>query len=445
MGGLQRVLQNLLGERVSIRDLPTILEAIGRPAASPGTSRPSPSMSAPGWPARSAASTNEAGFIPLITLSPDWEQAFAESIVGEGDDRQLAMAPSELQRFVRELQDALEAHAMRGELPALVTTPGIRPSSARWSSACGRRPPCCPTTRSIPRPASAPWARSDLSLGRALCGRTSASCCPGPSTFGEARMRPMALAGSTLFLGLTAAPAIAVPVDLELVLAVDISGSMDTDEQALQRRGYIEAFLHAEVAAAVRGGPYGRIAAAYVEWAGPGAQRVTVPWTLIETAADAEDFAAGLAEAPRARFRGTSISGALAFAAPLFENNGYEGLRRVIDVSGDGPNNAGAPVTPRETQSSAPASSSTACRSRSRRSRLDWAAEISPPTIATASLAALAPLSSRSPRRHSCSRRSGASWCWRSRGCRAVVFRQPSRGSRPGLSGRRAAAADLGA
>jgi hypothetical protein len=157
-------------------------------------------------------------------------------------------------------------------------------------------------------------------------------------------MRPMALAGSALFLALAATPAIAVPVDLELVLAVDISGSMDTDEQALQRRGYIEAFLHAEVAGAIRSGPYGRIAATYVEWAGPGAQRVTVPWTLIETAADAEDFAAGLAEAPRARFRGTSISGALAFSAPLFENNGYEGLRRVIDVSGDGPNNAGAPV-----------------------------------------------------------------------------------------------------
>ena len=66
---------------------------------------------------------------------------------------------------------------------------------------------------------------------------------------------------------------------------------------------------------------------------------------MIEDAATAEDFAAGLAEAPRARFRGTSISGALAFSAPLFsENNGYEGLRRVIDVSGDGPNNAGAPV-----------------------------------------------------------------------------------------------------
>ena len=156
-------------------------------------------------------------------------------------------------------------------------------------------------------------------------------------------MRPIVLALPFL-LALTA-PAAAVPVDLELVLAVDVSGSMDQGDQALQRRGYVEAFLHPEVVAAIRSGPYGRIAASYVEWAGPGVQRVTLPWTLIETATDAEDFAAGLAEVPPTRFRGTSISGVLTFAAPLFDDNGFEGLRRIIDVSGDGPNNAGAPVT----------------------------------------------------------------------------------------------------
>jgi hypothetical protein len=142
-----------------------------------------------------------------------------------------------------------------------------------------------------------------------------------------------------------AAPAGAVPVDLELVLAVDVSGSMDGGEQALQRHGYVEAFLHPEVTAAIRSGPYGRIAATYVEWAGPGVQRITVPWTLLETPTDAEDFAAGLSEVPPTRYRGTSISAALNFTTPLFEDNGFEGLRRVIDVSGDGPNNAGAPVT----------------------------------------------------------------------------------------------------
>jgi hypothetical protein len=136
------------------------------------------------------------------------------------------------------------------------------------------------------------------------------------------------------------------PVDLELVLAVDVSGSMDIDEQAIQRQGYVEAFTHPEVAGAIRSGPYGRIAVAYVEWAGPGAQAVTVPWTLVEDLGTAAAFADELAEAPPARRRGTSISGALLFSAPLFESNGFEGLRRVIDVSGDGPNNAGAPVVP---------------------------------------------------------------------------------------------------
>ncbi|MGD9509838.1 MAG: DUF1194 domain-containing protein, partial [Geminicoccaceae bacterium] len=140
-------------------------------------------------------------------------------------------------------------------------------------------------------------------------------------------------------------PAAPLPVDLELVLAVDVSGSMDRGEQALQRRGYVEAFVHPEVTAAILSGPYGRIAATYVEWAGPGLQRVTVPWTLLETPEAAEGFAAGISEVPPVRYRGTSISAIVTFAAPLFDDNGFEGLRRVIDVSGDGPNNAGSPVT----------------------------------------------------------------------------------------------------
>jgi hypothetical protein len=159
------------------------------------------------------------------------------------------------------------------------------------------------------------------------------------------RMAVFSLGLAALALG-PAGAAAETAVDLELVLAVDVSGSMDMDEHAVQRRGYVEAFLHPEVIAAIRSGPSGRIAVAYVEWAGPTAQVVTVPWTLVEDAATAEAFAAALDDAPLARIRGTSISGGLRFAAPLFAGNGHEGLRRVIDVSGDGPNNAGPPVVP---------------------------------------------------------------------------------------------------
>ena len=136
------------------------------------------------------------------------------------------------------------------------------------------------------------------------------------------------------------------PVDLELVLAVDVSGSMDREEHAIQRAGYVAALTHPDVVGAISSGPYGRVAIAYMEWAGPFSQALTVPWRLIEDQASAESLAAELASAPFARIRGTSISGGLMFAAGLFDGNGYEGFRRVIDVSGDGPNNMGAPVGP---------------------------------------------------------------------------------------------------
>jgi hypothetical protein len=137
-----------------------------------------------------------------------------------------------------------------------------------------------------------------------------------------------------------------VAVDLELVLAVDVSGSMDTDEQQLQREGYVAALAHPDVVGAIRSGGYQRIAVTYVEWAGPDAQSVTIPWRLLEDRASAEAFAGELAAAPFARIRRTSISGALDFSARLFDGNGYDGFRRVIDVSGDGPNNSGPPVAP---------------------------------------------------------------------------------------------------
>ena len=141
-----------------------------------------------------------------------------------------------------------------------------------------------------------------------------------------------------------AAAATDTPVDLELVLAVDVSRSMDTDEQALQRNGYVAAFRHQEVIAAISSGPHGRIAVSYVEWAGPAFQTTLVPWTLIDSEAAAHAFADRFAAAPISREHGTSISTGLIYVGPSFEGNGIEGLRRVIDVSGDGPNNMGVPV-----------------------------------------------------------------------------------------------------
>ncbi len=135
------------------------------------------------------------------------------------------------------------------------------------------------------------------------------------------------------------------PVDLELVLAVDVSRSMDMDEQALQRNGYVEAFRHNDVIDAISSGPHGRIAVSYVEWAGPDFQMTLVPWTVIDGSAAANGFADRLAAAPITREHGTSISSGLIYVGPSFAANGVEGARRVVDVSGDGPNNMGVPVT----------------------------------------------------------------------------------------------------
>jgi len=133
-------------------------------------------------------------------------------------------------------------------------------------------------------------------------------------------------------------------VDLELVLAVDVSGSMDRYEQEVQKKGYVEALMSEDVLSAIRIGPYQRIALAYVEWAGHGTATLTIPWTLIDGPAALERFTAQIAAAPYVRYRGTSISAAIDYSASLFPDNGFEGLRRVIDISGDGPNNSGRPV-----------------------------------------------------------------------------------------------------
>ncbi len=128
LGGFQRVLQNLLGERISVRDLPSILEGVSE-ACSQTRNITQITEHVRTRLARqiSDANTNEMGFIPLITLSPDWEQAFAESLIGEGDDRQLAMPPSQLQQFITGVRQTFERHAMMGEAPVLLTSPGIRP------------------------------------------------------------------------------------------------------------------------------------------------------------------------------------------------------------------------------------------------------------------------------------------------------------------------------
>lgn len=136
------------------------------------------------------------------------------------------------------------------------------------------------------------------------------------------------------------------PVDVELVLAVDISYSMDPDELALQREGYIQAITSAEFMRALKDGIHGKVAVTYFEWAGATDQHIVVPWRVIEGPESADAFAAELKNAQYRRASRTSISGALAFAAPLFENSGYRGLRRVIDVSGDGANNNGPLVAP---------------------------------------------------------------------------------------------------
>jgi Protein of unknown function (DUF1194) len=141
-------------------------------------------------------------------------------------------------------------------------------------------------------------------------------------------------------------PAARTDVDVELVLAVDVSYSMDPDEQALQREGYVTALTSAEFLDALRHGMHGRIAVTYFEWAGASDQKILVPWRLVDGAASAQALADEIARAPYRRAYRTSISGALTFAAPLFGAGSFRGLRRVIDVSGDGANNQGKLIVP---------------------------------------------------------------------------------------------------
>lgn len=134
-------------------------------------------------------------------------------------------------------------------------------------------------------------------------------------------------------------------VDVELILAVDVSYSMDMDELALQREGYAQAITSKEFLQALKTGPNGKVVVTYFEWAASTDQKIVIPWRVIDGPETADAVAAEILKAPLRRASRTSISGAINFAVPLFDDSGHRGLRRVIDISGDGPNNNGTPVT----------------------------------------------------------------------------------------------------
>jgi hypothetical protein len=168
------------------------------------------------------------------------------------------------------------------------------------------------------------------------------------------RGRLQAACVSLSLTGLWGAAAGAEPaLDLALVLAVDASSSMTEAEQELQRLGYVEAFQSPSVHQAIRKGALGRIAVAYVEWSGADEQFVLVPWTVIDGPEAARAFAARLKRKPMRRLGMTSISGAIGWSMRLFTDLGPEPLRRVIDISGDGPNNDGPKVTHMRDQAAA--------------------------------------------------------------------------------------------
>ncbi len=174
-------------------------------------------------------------------------------------------------------------------------------------------------------------------------------------------MRWFVSIGAVLFAGLMAGVAVvAAPgpqlaqqrvetdanaVDVQLILAVDVSYSMDMDELAIQREGYAQAIVSKDFLQALKTGPHGKVAVTYFEWAASSDQKIIIPWRVIDGPESADAVAAEILKTPIRRASRTSISGAIYFAMPLFEDSPYKGIRRVIDISGDGPNNNGAPVT----------------------------------------------------------------------------------------------------
>lgn len=159
-------------------------------------------------------------------------------------------------------------------------------------------------------------------------------------------MSPFRLLSALFFsILVTATPAKAqIEVDVELVLTGDISMSMDMGELYLQRQGHIQALRHPDVLEAIRRGLHGRIAVTYFEWSDPYLQRVVLPWTIIEDEASAEAAAQVIEAAPPLMGIRTSVSGAIDRARAMFHENGFSGIRQIIDISGDGENNAGRPL-----------------------------------------------------------------------------------------------------
>jgi hypothetical protein len=145
-------------------------------------------------------------------------------------------------------------------------------------------------------------------------------------------------------LCLLAAPVLAEPVDLELVFAADGSGSIDDAELRLQRQGWADALTNPDVLKGIGDGQIGAIAVAFMEWGGPSSQVLIVDWHVIRDAASARIFADKLMSAPRGAYGYNSISNAIDFSVRLVETNAHEGTRKVIDVSGDGPNMNGRPL-----------------------------------------------------------------------------------------------------
>lgn len=136
----------------------------------------------------------------------------------------------------------------------------------------------------------------------------------------------------------------AVHVDLELVLAVDVSGSIDEEEARLQREGFATAITNPHILRAIRSGPLGRVAVMYVEWSGLDRHRVVADWTMIADEKAARDFAETITDASWFRGQWTSISSAIDQSMKYLDENKFEGARRVIDISGDGENNNGDPI-----------------------------------------------------------------------------------------------------
>jgi hypothetical protein len=155
-----------------------------------------------------------------------------------------------------------------------------------------------------------------------------------------------ALAVLLLCCGLQGPALAQTKVDLQLVLAVDASGSVNQTRFELQKQGYAAAFRSQQVLNAIRSGPTQSIAVTMVQWTGDRMQVHVVPWAVIKDQASANAFADAILAAPRQLFGGgTSISGAIDYGAALMPGSPYQGLRQVIDISGDGSNNTGRSVT----------------------------------------------------------------------------------------------------